>query len=114
MLIGDEMTEAELLAGITEALELGGWTWTHIRRSDGVTMGRPGLPDIIATHDDRALLLAWELKTARGPVSIDQLRWLYALGTDERVDARIVRPADYDAALAVIIQGTPPVEAFGR
>lgn len=114
MVIGEEMTEAELLAGITEALELAGWTWTHIRRSDGITIGRPGLPDIIATHDNRALLLAWELKTTRGVVSVDQLRWLYALGTDERVDARIIRPADYDAALEVIIRGTPPAEAFAR
>lgn len=35
------MSEAELLAGLTDALTLAGWRWMHIRRSDGVTVG-PG------------------------------------------------------------------------
>ncbi len=60
-LIGADMTEDELLAGITEALTFGGWRWTHILRSDGVTMGMAGLPDIIAVHAGREIVLAWEL-----------------------------------------------------
>jgi hypothetical protein len=113
--IGDQMTEDELLAGITEALELGGWVWTHIRRSDGVTMGWSGLPDVIAAHDDLELVLAWELKSRSGRVSPDQLRWLFALGTAApNVDARIIRPADYDQALEVLIRHTSPAAAFDR
>lgn len=113
MVIGGDMTEDELLQGITEALAFGGWRWTHIRRSDGVTVGDPGLPDIIAAHPDRIHVLAWELKTTRGVVSRDQLAWLFALGrVGGDVDARIIRPADYDAALEVILRGATPGEAF--
>lgn len=111
-IVGSDMTEDELQLGICEALELGGWTWTHIRRSDGITMGRPGLPDIIAAHDGRELVLAWELKSERGVVSPDQLRWLFALGSVEGVDSRVIRPRDYDLALRVIIGGRTPAQAF--
>ena len=106
--IGEDMTEDELLAGITEALTFGGWRWTHILRSDGVTMGSPGLPDIIAAHPDRPWALAWELKTQRGVVSPDQLGWLLAFRGSSGVDARIIRTADYDRALAVILKGWAP------
>jgi hypothetical protein len=97
------MTEAELLQGITEALTLAGWTWTHIRRSDGVTMGDPGLPDIIATNSSRGLVLAWELKADRGQLTIDQWAWQRGFRAAVTVDARVIRPADYDRALDVII-----------
>jgi hypothetical protein len=57
------MTEDELLQGITQALTLAGWRWTHIINSRGVTMGDPGLPDIIAVHPNRpGRVLCWELK----------------------------------------------------
>lgn len=112
MLIGQEMTEDELLAGITEALELSGWTWTHIRRSDGITVGHAGLPDVIACKDGRDVVLAWELKSRRGIVSGEQLRWLFELGCAPGVDARVIRPDSYDAALAVILRGVSPKEAF--
>lgn len=97
------MTEAELLQGITEALEIAGWRWTHIRRSDGVTMGDSGLPDIIAVHPTRGLVLAWELKGARGTLSGEQVAWQHALGLASALDARVVRPADYDDAIATIL-----------
>lgn len=110
MLTDHAMTEDDLLAGITEALTYGGWRWTHIRRSDGVTVGATGLPDIIACHPDRSVVLAWELKSKHGVVMPDQMAWLLGL-RGPQVDARIVRPADYDAALAVILRGVDPNEA---
>lgn len=97
-----EMTEAELLTGLTEALEIAGWRWTHIRRSDGITMGSPGLPDIIATHPSRDVVLAWELKDRRGQPTPDQVAWVVSL-RDRVVDARVIRPAEYDAALDIIL-----------
>jgi hypothetical protein len=109
--IGADMTEDELLAGITEALTFGGWRWTHILRSDGVTMGDPGIPDIMAGHFHRGFVLAWELKSASGVVSPDQGAWLMAL-RNPHVDARVIRPADYDAALEVILNGRHPLETF--
>jgi hypothetical protein len=105
------MTEDELLAGITEALTLAGWRWTHIRRSDTVTMGMSGLPDIIAAHVMRDVVLAWELKSEHGTLSGDQAGWLTVL-RNVCVDARVIRPVDYDRALQVIIGGAHPRQAF--
>lgn len=95
------MSEDELLQGLTEALTLCGWRWMHIIRSDGVTAGSAGWPDLVAVHPDRDVVLAWELKGERGVVSGDQAAWLVGL-RDRQVDARLVRPMDYDAALRVI------------
>ncbi len=105
------MTEDELLAGITDALTLAGWRWTHIRRSDRITQGFEGLPDIIAVHPERAIVLAWELKTDLGVISTDQWGWLVALRDVAGVDARVVRPSDYDAALLTVF-GQDPVAVF--
>lgn len=99
------MTEEELLAGVTEALTLGGWRWSHPRRSDlALTMGDPGLPDIIAVHPTRRLVLAWELKGSGGRPTGDQVAWISAMAApDVRVDSRILYPLDYDRALALIV-----------
>lgn len=107
------MTEDELLAGITEALELTGWTWTHIRRSDGITVGHVGFPDVVATHVDRHLALVWELKSATGQATAGQVAWLLGFLDVPGVDARLIRPEDYDAALEVIVRGVEPYRAFG-
>lgn len=96
------MTEDELLTGITEALELAGWRWTHIRDSRGVTMGDVGLPDIIAVHESRGIVLAWELKSRTGQPTYEQLAWVREMA-GARVDARVLRPADYDDALRLIL-----------
>lgn len=106
------MTEDELLQGITDALTIAGWTWTHIIRSDGVTQGHAGLPDILAGHEARPFLLAWELKGDGGQPTHDQLRWLLALRGAAGVDARVIRPGDYDHALEVIIHGRYPQDVF--
>lgn len=116
------MTEDELYAGITEALTLSGWRWMHIIRSDGRMTGNGavGWPDIAAVHPTRCHLILWELKGDGGHVTTDQWAWIGPLavisvalgvnaptwkqgGGDAQLDARIVTPADYDAALAYIV-----------
>lgn len=98
------MTEDELLEGITQALTFAGWRWTHPRRSDlAQTMGDPGLPDIIAVHPTRRLVLAWELKGSDGRPTGDQVAWISAMARPEvRVDSRLLYPVDYDRALELI------------
>lgn len=97
------MTEDELLAGITGALASGGWLYQHVRRSDlAVLMGHVGFPDIVAVHAERGLFAMFELKTATGRVERWQQRWLDALAA-AGIDARVVRPADYDALLPWIL-----------
>lgn len=106
------MTEEELLLGITLALTLGGWTWMHIIRSDGVTAGQAGFPDIIAAHDAVPFGLAWELKSATGSLTPDQLRWQVALRSVRWLDTRTIRPAQYDEALEVIIHKRYPDDVW--
>lgn len=102
------MTEDELLLGVTDALTIAGWTWTHARRSDQARlMGQPGVPDIIAVSEHRRTMLAWELKTANGTPTYDQVAWLRALRAVRAIDARIVRPSDYDAVVQTILSGNP-------
>jgi len=100
------MTEDELLEGVAQALALRArWdesvVWWHIRRSDlALTMGTPGIPDVMVVLDGR--LEAWELKTERGVVTEEQLRWRRAL-SDAGVIHHIVRPADYDELIERIV-----------
>jgi hypothetical protein len=105
------MTERELLEALAEALELTGWTWMHIIRSDGVTQGDRGFPDLIAGKQGVDWMLAWELKSATGQPTADQLGWQLAL-RHSGIDVRIVRPVDYDRALEVIVRGRDPREVW--
>lgn len=106
------MSEADLLQGLAEALELVGWTWMHIIRSDGVTQGHAGFVDLIAGHEARPYVLAWELKGEGGRLSHDQVRWLIALRGARDVDVRVIYPADYDRALDVIVHGRDPRDVW--
>lgn len=103
------MTEDDLLLGITDALTIAGWTWTHARRSDQARlMGSSGVPDLIAVSEHRRTLLAWELKAATGRPTYEQVAWLRGLGAVRTVDARLVYPKDYDAAVSQILRGDVP------
>ena len=56
-----------------------------------------GLPDVLALHPKRRVLLAWEFKRQAGRTRPEQIAVLHMLTCAERIDARIVRPADWDA-----------------
>lgn len=97
------MTEDELLEGVADALTVGGWIWSHSRRSDlAVIQGTPGIPDIIAVHPERARFVALELKADHGEPTRDQTRWLVAMER-ARVDVRLVYPEDYDALVVELV-----------
>lgn len=108
------MTEEELLTGITDALSIAGWTWMHILRSDHVTMGRPGFPDVVAGHQVMPFILAWECKAELGTVTPGQWEWLLALKGAIGVDARVIRPSMYDDALEVILRRRHPRDVWGE
>lgn len=102
-----KMTEDQLLTGLTEAMTYSGWLWRHARRDDlALVMGSQGLPDLIAVHHKRRMALAWELKTEAGVLTIDQSRWLTAFREVRYVNANVVRPNEYDMALAIILGHT--------
>lgn len=101
------MTEAELQRGLVEAARALGYLVFHAtvaRRSE------TGFPDLLIVGHGR--VLAWECKTERGrvrPASVTrrgrylpgQMDWIEAFRA-AGIDARIVRPSDYDAALAAL------------
>lgn len=92
--------EAAFQADVIKTLRLLGYLATSIRRSDGVTIGDTGLPDVLAVHPTTGAFLALELKADPGRHATPaQVQWLDALA--HRADvARVVRPDDWhDVAL---------------
>lgn len=102
------MTEDQLLTGLCEALGLSGWTYIHLGGDQrGVYRGQIGWPDLFAISPGGARALAWEIKGDGGKVRPEQWAWIVALRTAlPSLDVRIVRPVDYDAALAWILYGS--------
>jgi len=91
--------EDDWLVGVTGALTAGGWLWTHVGRSDLAQLqGQPGVPDIIAVHPQRRRMLVLEIKAEHGDYRPFQEAWLDAF-RGAGVDARTVRPGDYDALI---------------
>lgn len=105
------MSEEELLVGLLELLALSGWRAYHVRRSDRAIVqgsGGDGFPDVLAVKPaPGSRLIAIECKSDRGMPTPAQLAWLWAM-REHAVEATIVRPATYDAAIAWI-QGRGPM-----
>lgn len=101
-------TEEELLLAVTEAMSFFGWRWTHTRRSDkALTMGDPGVPDIIAARHPRVLFV--ELKSETGKLTTEQMAWVLAIAgqkPDERLPGHpqiyVWRPSDLDRAIETL------------
>ena len=101
------MLESELQTTITAAAELGGWTVAHFRpartkhgwRTPGMYQAA-GWPDLFMVR--AGVVLAWELK-ASTKVTDDQRRWLELLADVPNIDARVIRPADLDDCLVLLL-----------
>jgi hypothetical protein len=90
------MTEDELLTGLIDAAAAGGWLWYHVRGwHPGMIQGTIGFPDLVLCHAERRTIAFLECKAERGRVDEAQERWIAALRA-AGVEARVVRPADYD------------------
>jgi hypothetical protein len=106
------MTEDQLLIGLLELLGLLGWRSIHLRRSDRALLqgaGAAGFPDIFAMAPG-GRMLAIECKSDRGIPTPEQIAWLSgfrSLG----VEATVIRPASYDAAIAWIRGKAPMPDA---
>ena len=100
-LVQAEMSEDDLLAEVAQLLTLGGWRWHHMRRSDlGQPMGDPGFPDIIAVRG--GVLLAIELKAAKGRLEVGQREWLDDIASSTPSYALIWRPTDLERIRAIL------------
>lgn len=84
-------TEAEFQGAIVALALRCGWKVYHTRFSWG---SAPGFPDLVLVR--RGEMVAWEVKAAKGVVSDDQAAWLGLLGAVPGIEARAVRPSDWD------------------
>ena len=104
------MTEADLQAVVTDALEALGWEWVHIRA--GMTaagqwrtpvsgpLGK-GWPDVLAVRQRDRRLVLLELKSDAGRLSDAQTR-IHAVLRAAGLDVRVVRPGGLDELLEAI------------
>jgi hypothetical protein len=67
----------------------------------------PGYPDLTLLKPTGGLMLVLELKTDTGIVTLEQARWLDALGRVTRVHAQVVRPGDL-AVVHALLAGHAP------
>lgn len=102
------LTEDELLAGLLELLGLSGWYVFHVPRSERDPIGdESGFPDIMAVHRERHRCIAIVAASNLGYPTPQQLAWLLELREHPTLEATVVRPASYDAALAWIVGNGP-------
>jgi hypothetical protein len=100
------LSEASMQRTIVEQAQWLGFRVHHVRDYRGVLQGDEGFPDLVLALN--GYVFAWELKTAKGVVSDEQLAWERALTSpvDERglavLEYGVVRPAQLDDALAVL------------
>ena len=96
------MSEREWQRRIMDTAKAHGWKRVHIRPARvGVRyvtpyQGDTGLPDLVLARDGVVLLV--ELKAEKTPWKPGQREWLAAAGPN----GYVWRPADWDAALAVL------------
>lgn len=89
-------TEGEFMAALMGVADRFGWLIFH---DYDARRNRAGFPDIVLAKPPRLLVL--ECKRQDGRVTPEQQRWIDAL-TACGVDARIVRPVDYDDLLEIL------------
>jgi VRR-NUC domain-containing protein len=91
--LGETVPEKRFMAQILQVARPAGWIAYHTfdsRRSP------EGFPDVILVRPEpgRGPVYAWELKTARGKLSMAQHMWINALD-GKTISAAVVRPADF-------------------
>lgn len=106
-----DMSEDELVSALLELFALTGWRAYHVRRSDRAIvmgLGGAGWPDIFAVNPDTHRIVVIEAKSDTGVPTPEQISWLYELRQHPTIEATIIRPATYDAAIAWI-RGVGPM-----
>jgi hypothetical protein len=87
-----------------------GWMWQHQRpitdqkgRTRTAVSGWTGLPDLLLVHAERRLVLLWEIKSADGYPSDQQVLWV-----SRTLLAQVVRERDLQTALNILKGQTAP------
>lgn len=93
-------SEKQFQAMIVRAAQMNGWAVYHTYDSRKST---PGFPDLILIRDN--VLIAAELKSQKGQVRPEQMRWLKAFAGVKDVRACLWRPAEWDEIEQVLSVG---------
>lgn len=102
-----EPSHAEWQQQVLDLAHSLGWAHLHVRRSIGkgrqwvTTTNVIGWPDLLLWHPTRAGVIAVELKVGRDKLSADQEAALASLAA-AGIDSYTWRPADLDAAIAIL------------
>jgi len=91
------MRERDFQAMVEQAAGYLSWRCYHTHDS---RRSNPGWPDLVCIKDGK--MLALELKTERGRVRPEQEVWIAELGQVPGVEARIVRPSEWDDLLVML------------
>lgn len=115
------VNEAAFQSQITDALNLYGWQWLHVRKSIGKRDGKDawqtttnikGWPDLFCWHERTGRILAAELKGTGGVVKPEQPVILASLALTG-VETHIWWPKDLDEALGQISANHPIIRRSG-
>lgn len=90
------VSEREFMDALISVADTFSWMVYHTHDS---RRSQAGFPDLVLCKPPR--LLIWEAKRQDGRVKPEQRRWIEALAACG-VDARVVRPVDYDDLLAIL------------
>jgi hypothetical protein len=104
-----KITEKHWQDDVLEIANLFGWASYHTfdsRRSN------PGFPDLILARPP--LVIAAELKTDHGRISLAQRQWLATLEQCDRIKTRLWRPADRDQVFADLCPDTIRIHLDGE
>jgi len=97
------LSEAQFLRQIQAAAQLLGYHCHHHWLS---IHSAPGYPDLTLVREGRLLFI--EAKTYLGRLTVHQEQWLDWLNhSAPGVEARVVRPKDWDTLMAWLKEGTP-------
>ena len=95
--LDEAISEKDFLATIIKACKLKHLYYYHPYHSDKSVEGWPDIAFIL-----NGVLHLWELKKQKGIVSQSQQDWIDELQTCAGVDARIVRPSDWDDIVKIL------------
>ncbi len=91
----DRWSEKEFQDRVIELAQVNGWLAYH---THDARRSQPGFPDLVLVHARSKRILFWELKSAKGRVSVAQSAWLVALKACGLV-AVVMRPSDWASGL---------------
>lgn len=101
-----KVSERDFQDRVVAEAQIRGWLCAHFRPARTATgwrtaiQGDPGFPDLVLVRPPRVLFV--ELKSEKGRMSPDQVRWSEGLEACDGVETYLFRPSDSDLISRVL------------